>query len=101
MIGCKFDISSAMQYLISSERHRYEIGCETLTGEEVFGYGHRAHCIIGLDRDGRAIVFSSCTEWDLGRICLEQQNRNFMFLSDYVFARLPPNIDKFTWLFNL
>ena len=24
-----------------------------------------------------------------------------MFVADYVFARMPPNVDKYTWLFNL
>ena len=73
LIGCKFDIQMGMEYLISSEKHRYEIGCETLTGEDVFNYGHRAHCIIGVDRDGRPVVVSSCTELNLGTIVLEQQ----------------------------
>ena len=24
-----------------------------------------------------------------------------MFIADYVFARMPPNVDKYNWLFNL
>ena len=72
LIGCKFDMNSAMEYLITSERHRYEIGCETLTGEEVYSYEHRAHAIIGLDKDKRPVVYSRCTMWNLGSIPLEQ-----------------------------
>ena len=71
LVGCKFDINNAMSYLISSERHRYEIGCETLTGEDVYSYGHRGLCIIGMDKDNRPVVFSQCTELDLGSINLE------------------------------
>ena len=66
--GCKFDVQESFDLLIASETSRYELGCDRITGQEVFDYGHRAGSIIGRDIDGRPVIYTRCADWLLGII---------------------------------
>lgn len=66
LYGSKFDVDAAFQVLLGSEKIRYEMGCETLTGSAIAGFIFRAHALVGRDSDGRAVVYSEPAHWNLG-----------------------------------
>ena len=99
--ACKFDVQSTFDFLIMSETIRYELGCDTITGPEIYDFGHRAGSIIGRDRDGRPVIYTRCADWQLGSLTPMQQKQNILFIKDYVFATMPPTVDSYVWVFNI
>ena len=77
------------------------MGCDRLTGEDVYAIGMHATCIIGRDRNGCPVVFTSPADWRLGELTSDQLVLNIMFLTDYLFATMPANRDSYIWVFNL
>ena len=84
-----------------AEKNRYRIGCDSLTGADVLALRQRTHCIIGKEVGQRPVVYTVCADWLLGEITPDDQIRTMMFLHDYIYARLPNNIDHFIWIFDL
>lgn len=99
--GNHFNVQKAFDNLLESERIRYRLGCDRVTGKEVYDFGHRAGAIIGRDVEGRPVIYTRCADWQLGVITVEQQQQNILLIKDYVFATMPPTVDQYIWIFNL
>lgn len=96
----KYHVQNAYESIRRVEKMRYELGCDSLTAEQVNGYGIKSYCEMGVEKNGRPVLFTKASAWEMQKTTADMHMHACIFYSDRTLSKMPAHLDNYVMIFD-